>query len=143
MAKSGFGAIFQLSATAIVGSAGALAEVTNVGLPNSEVALEDATHHGSTGAQREHIPTLIEIADLEVEMNMVPGSTTDTTCETAVASRALYYWKITVPAATGTWTYSGQGYVTGYDKSGAVVDGKMTATIKIKPQGAVTRAAGA
>lgn len=142
MAKSGFGAKFQLSATAITGSSGELVEVTSVGFPNSEVELIEATHHQSTGGQREHVAGLIDIGEMAVEMNLVPGSTTDTTAETAVASRALYYWKLTVPAGTGTWTYSGQGYVVGYDKGDAVVDEKLSATVRIKPQGAVTRAAG-
>jgi hypothetical protein len=143
MAKSGFGAKFQLSAAAIVGAAGELAEVTNVPLPKSEMALIDATHHGSVGAQTEDIPGLINLPPMAVTMNLVPGSTTDTTCATAATSRALYYFKITVPAGTGTWTYSGQCYVTSYDPGESVVDGKLEAVLEIKPQGAITRAAGA
>lgn len=143
MAKHGFGAQFQLSATAIVGAAGLLTEVTSVGLPGSEVELIETTHHASTGAQREYIAGLIDMPEFTVAMNLVPGSTTDTTAETALASRAIYYWKITVPAATGTWTYSGTGVVMAYDKEDVTVGDKMTAVLRIKPTGAVTRAAGA
>jgi hypothetical protein len=143
MAKSGFGAIFQLSAVVIVGAAGALAELTKVPLPKTELELEDSTHHGSVGGQREDIPLLINLPPMTLEMNLIAGSTTDTTCQTAVLSKALYYFKITVPAAgSATWTYSGQCYVTGYDPGDAEVDGKMSASLDIKPQGAVTRVAG-
>jgi Lambda phage tail tube protein, TTP len=143
MAKHGFGAQFQLSASAISGSTGLLVEVVSVGIPSSEIDLIDATHHASAGAQREYLAGLIDTNEFTVEMNLVPGSTTDTTCETAAAARVAYFWKITVPAASGTWTYSGQGIVTGYEKEDVGIEDKMTAMLTIKTTGTVTRAAGA
>jgi hypothetical protein len=97
MAKQGFGAIFQLSATTITGSTGKLSEVTSVGIPNPTQGTSETTHHESAGGVREYLPDLVDIAEFTVKLNVTPGSTTDLAAAAAAVSRALYFFKSTVP----------------------------------------------
>lgn len=139
--KHGFGAKFQLSATAIVGTAGDLADLTSVPQPILGNAAEETTNHGSAGGVQEFIPSgVITVGEMELGMNLVPGAATDTACTTAVMSRTLQFFKITVPAATGSKTYSGQCVVTEYAPGEATIDGKMEATLTIQPSGPITTA---
>src|SRR5688500_4908091 len=125
MAKQGFGSTFQLQATAISGSQGLLAEVTTVGIPEIQTAWIDTTHHGSTGGIEEGLPGLVSMGDVPIEMNLVPGSATDLACAAAAVSRTIYYFKSTVPASSGTWTYTGQCVVTSYKPEAVGTEGKM------------------
>jgi hypothetical protein len=140
MAKQGFGAIFQLSATTITGSTGKLSEVTSVGIPNPTQGTSETTHHESAGGVREYLPDLVDIAEFTVKLNVTPGSVTDLAAAAAAVSRALYFFKSTVPGSSTTFTYTGQGIVTSYETDDVDISGIMKAVLKVKPTGAVTRA---
>lgn len=140
MAKQGFGATFQLSATTITGTTGKLTEVTSVGIPNPSQGAIDTTNHESAGGVKEFLPDLVEIGEFTVKINVTPGSTTDLACAAASVSRTLYFFKSTVPGSSGTFTYSGQVIVTAYETDDVETSGVMKAALKCKPAGAVTRA---
>jgi hypothetical protein len=140
MTKQTFGTTIQISASAISGATGKLSTVTSVGFPNPSTGTIDVTHHESPGGIEEVLPDLVSMAEFQVKILVTPGDTTDVACNTAAVSRAMYYFKINAVGASAAFTYSGQGVVTGYDLDDAPVRGVYTATLKIKPSGAITRA---
>jgi hypothetical protein len=139
MAKLGTGAQLQLSASAISGSTGLLAELLRVRPPTTGRAAIDATHHGST-VQEFLAGIVLNQEAFTAEIQWVPGSSTDTAIDTLVGTAALIYFKISIPGSSAIVTYSGTAVLTSFEKSEAEVDGKLTATVTLQPSGAITKA---
>lgn len=141
MAKNTFGTTFQLSATTISGTTGKFAAVQSVGFPNPQQGTVDTTHHESTSGIKEFLPSgLVEFSEMKVKIQVTPGDTTDTACVTAATSRAVYFWKLNSNGVSAAYVYSGSGIVTGYEIDDAPLEGVYSATVTIKPTGAITRA---
>lgn len=138
--KHGFGAKFFLhNGTALT----EVADVMGVTPPSPTVETIDTTTHGSPGGVREFIAGLIDTGEGSIRINYLPGSASDVLLSAAVMSRAVKAWKINVPAQTGTWDFTGNCVVTGYEKDDVVIDDKMTAIVTFKVSGLITEAAGA
>lgn len=138
--KHGFGAKFFLDDA---GTLTEISDVMSVTPPSPTVETIDTTTHGSAGGVREFIAGLIDAGEGSIRINYLPGSASDALLAAAVLSRAVKPWKINVPASTGTWDFTGNCIVTGYEKDDVVIDDKMTAVLTFKASGLITEAAGA
>ena len=138
----GLGAEFHLDNDAATPVLTQLAEIISVALPNSQVEDVEATHMASPNRRREFVPGLIDDGEGTIEMNYVPGSTTDQLIINALADGVTRNYKVVLPVAGGTtWEVTGDCIVKGYERS-APIDGRMTATMTIRFTGASSEAAG-
>lgn len=113
-----------------------LGEVHNVTPPNESVDQVDVTHMQSPNRTREFIQGLIDPGDMTVEMNHIPSSATDAyliAWRSAGDKRSV---RITYPnLVTDTFP----AFILGYSPTMGVAD-KMSAQLKLKVAGAITRA---
>jgi predicted secreted protein len=140
--RHGFGAKFFLHNGATPGGLVEISDVMSVTPPSPTVETIDTTTHSSAGAVREFIAGLIDTGEGSIRINYMAGSSGDILLSAAVLSRAVKPWKINVPAATGSWDFTGNCVVTGYEKDEVVIDDKMTAILTFKASGLITEAAG-
>lgn len=141
LAKVGYGGEFHLgNSTDILTE---LVEVVSFTLPNGETETVEATHLKSPGRRREYIAGMIEDGELEVTLNYVPGSATDTLILEAATSGDTRAFMAVIPRETANWEISGNCIVTGYDRGTVEFDGKMEATLTVRLTGASTEAAAA
>ncbi len=136
-AKIGWGAQFWLHNGTILTLLG---EITGISMPASETAEVEATHFSSPDRRREYIAGLIEDGDGVFEMNLEPGSATDTLIRSAQAAGATRTYDIIIPKPSGTWKVSGSCIVRRYERN-IPIDDKMTATLTVRFTGAVTEVA--
>ena len=136
-AAIGHGTKFSMYATAAAAVFTDIAEVFDIKPPNEQTDTIDATHYQSPGRYREFIQGLTDPGECSIEMNLIPGSASETLILTAKSDGLLRQAKITFPGGE-TWTYG--VLVTGYEPAIPDAD-KMTATVTMKVSGSVTRAA--
>ena len=128
-----FGTAFKKGATTI-------ANVTNISGPGLSVDTEDVTAHDSTGAWEEVVATIVRSGEIKLEINYDPSEAThkyavngllyDLANKTDVTTYTLVF-----PGPI-TWSFA-HAFVTGFEP-GAPHEGKLTATVTIKPSGVVT-----
>lgn len=136
-AKTGYGGEFHLhNGTALT----ELLEVVSFTLPNGETETVEATHLKSPGRRREYIAGMIEDGELEVVLNYVPGSVTDTLILDALTEGDSRAFMAVLPRTTTDWEITGTCIVTGYDRGSVEADGKMEATMTVRLTGATTEA---
>lgn len=111
-----------------------LGEVFHVSPPNEQAPDIDVTHYGSTA--REFIPGLTDFGDVTLQMNYVPGGTTETAILAAKTAGVARSHRLTWPNGR-TWTFD--GIVKGWEID-PPVDNRMVATMTSKVTGGVTRA---
>jgi hypothetical protein len=139
MGKLATGAQLQLSASAISGATGLLAELTSVTPIKVSREAVETTHHAST--DQEFLAGLVtKRGPFKADINWVPGGTTDLAVDTLAALTTLIYFKMSIPGSSATITYSGQAVLTDWEKGELTVDGKMTASVTLQPSGTVTKA---
>lgn len=115
-------------------AAGLIGNVTNISGPGLSLDTVDVTAHDSTGAWEEVVPTILRSGEVTFDINYNP-----TTHAAAgglllrLTTRAVDTWTFGGPM--GAWTFS--GYVVGFEPT-APHDGKLSASVTIKPTGAVT-----
>lgn len=117
-----------------------LGEILSVTPPNPTVEDVEATHFGSPNRRREYIAGLIEDGEGTFEMNLVPGSETDTLIQTALSDGVTRGYKIVLPDGAFGWEITGDCIVKGYERS-VPIDDRMTATLTVRFTGASTEAA--
>jgi len=117
--------------------------VVSFTLPSAETETVEATHLKSDGRRREYIAGMIEDGELEVVLNYIPGSATDTLIRTAATAGNARAFMAVIPRATANWNITGTCIVTGYDRGSVEADGKMEATMTVRLTGASTEAAAA
>lgn len=139
-ARIGYGAQFWLDNAS--NTLTQLAEITEISLPNPQVAEVEATHFLSTGRHREYIAGMIEDGEGQFSMNYDPNSATDVILRAAVADGVARSYKIVVPDSSANWEVTGECIVKGYQRN-VPIDDRMTATVTIRFTGAVTEAAAA
>jgi predicted secreted protein len=137
-AKTGWGGEFHLHNGTVLFE---LVEVVSFTLPNGTSETVEATHLKSPNRRREYIAGMIEDGELEVVLNYVPGSTTDTLILDALADGDARAFMAVIPRATADWEIEGTVIATGYDRGEVVADGKMEATVTFRLTGATTEAA--
>jgi predicted secreted protein len=117
-----------------------VAEVVSISGPSISLDTEDVTSHDSTNGWEEMIATILRSGEVTCDINYVPTNSTHRN-----ASGGLIYDMI--QRATATWTIvlgattiaSFTGYVTAFEPS-MPHDGKLAASVTIKPTGVVTLA---
>lgn len=114
-----------------------VAEVVNIGEITTKLNVADATHMESDDAHMEKIPTLLESGDISVELNFLPGDTTQTALRNDMLNRAKRNFQITISGSAKTLTFA--GYVTSHGPA-IPHDGKMTLSVTLTPTGKVTLA---
>jgi predicted secreted protein len=119
-----------------------LAEILSVTPPNPQVEDVEATHMLSPNRRREYISGLIEDGEGTFEMNLVPGSATDTLIQAAVADGVARSYKIVIPDGAFGWEIEGDCIVKGYERN-IPIDDRMTATMTVRFTGESTEAAAA
>lgn len=140
--RIGIGAEFHLDNDAVTPVLTKLSEVISVALPNSQQDDVDVTHMGSPNRRREFVPGLINDGEGTVELNYIPGSTTDALIRTAITDGKTRGYKVVLQKADGTnWEVAGDCIVKGYERS-VPIDDRMTATMTVRFTGSSTEAAG-
>jgi predicted secreted protein len=123
----------------------AIAEVVSISGPSFSLDTEDVTSHDSTGGWEEMIATVLRSGEVTLDLNYVPTADThdaDTGLLAAKLARRLVNWQLIFPDALlevdrTTWEFA--GYVTAFEPS-APHDGKLAASVTIKPTGVMTLA---
>lgn len=75
----------------------ALAEVTELTLPETSRDSIDFTHFGSPDAHREFKPGLSDGGELSLVYNLVPGLADDAVIATHLGTRAVESWRVVFP----------------------------------------------
>jgi len=120
-----------------------LVEVVSFALPDEEVDEVEVTHLKSPNRRREFISGLSDAGTVDVELNYVPGSTTDALIRAAKAAGDSRAVRFVIPDGTGTWQIDTFAYVSGYSRGPVAAGDKMSATLRLRITGAQTEAAGA
>ena len=117
-----------------------VAQVTNVSGPSLSLDTVDVTTHDSTGAWEETVGSILRSGDLTIDIVYDPADNTQDGTETG---GLVYRYKNKVRSAfsivfpdTASTTWSFDGEITGFEP-GAPVDGALTASVTVKPTGAL------
>lgn len=118
------------------------ANVTNISGAGLSVDTEDVTSHDSTGAWEEVVATIVRSGTIKLDINYDPAGAThkyiaDGLLYDLVNKTDITTLSITFPTGHA-WEFA-HAFVTGFEP-GASVEGKLTATVTIKPSGVVTLA---
>lgn len=134
-ARIGMGTIVEVS-TNSGGSWTELGEVTNFEPPSDTIDQIDVTHMRSPNRRREFIQGLTDGGNCTVEMNFVPGSTTDQLIRSIIDAAVNILCRVTWPGSpTVVWTF--EASTESYTIS-AAPDDKLSATWQMKTSGATT-----
>lgn len=135
MATSGLGCLLKRNSVTI-------AEVQSVSGPGLSLGTVETTHLSSTGGWKEFIATLKEMKAITFTVNFLPAGAT----HSAVAGlaydlvqRTLQAFSVTF-SDTGATVWSFSAYVTDFDVSGISTDGKLSASVTLRPSGQPTLA---
>ena len=109
-----------------------VAEVTRIKPPGWTRGSEDATHLGSPDDVKEFIAGMKEMSDSSFDINWVP-SVTDVLLGAFMDEDGKY--EITAPNGV---RIQFRGFITNYEPGDMTADGKMTASITVKPAGLAT-----
>lgn len=112
-----------------------LGEILSVTPPNPQIAEVEATHMKSPNRRREYIAGLIEDGEGTFEMNLVPGSATDTLIQAALTDGVTRSYMIVIPDGAFGWEITGECIVRGYERN-IPIDDRMTATLTVRFTGA-------
>jgi predicted secreted protein len=137
-ARIGWGTEFWLDNAS--GTLTQLGEILAVTPPNPQVEDVEATHMASPNRRREYVAGLIEDGEGTFEMNLVPGSATDSLIRTALNDGEARSYKIVIPDGAFGWEILGDCIVKGYERN-IPIDDRMTATLTVRFTGASTEAA--
>jgi len=136
MAKySAFGCALKRGATAI-------ANVTNISGPGLSLDTEDVTSHDSTGGWEEVVGTILRSGEVTLDIVYDPDNATHKYASAGLlhdlVSRTAQTYNLYFSDSTpATWSFS--ALVTGF-QPGMPVNGALTASVTLKPTGAVTLA---
>ena len=129
-ATAGYGTTFTYDGTAV-------GEMQTPMPPNVTTDVTEVTHHGSTDAFKEYIPTLNDGGTLSFDSNYVPGDAGQTKLMTDLGTtpRPTRTCTCVLPGTLGTATFS--AFLTGFQPTPAL-DGKVGLTWTIQITGPVT-----
>lgn len=124
----------------VVGNAfTALAEVTELTLPETSRDSVDFTHFGSPDLHREFKPGWSDAGEAALTYNLVPGLADDAVIAAHIATRAVEMWRINFPNGA---KLDFKGFATRHGRA-TPLDDKMTgsATFKVSGKPVLTPAA--
>lgn len=135
--RSGFGALLRRGDGGGPEVFTTVAEVTNIGAVGTKLNTVDATHMESDFAHMEKIPTLLESAEISLDLNFLPGDTTQTNLRADCMNRVLRNFQITLPGSAKVLSFA--AYVT---QIGPMIplDGKMSQAVTLTPNGRINLA---
>lgn len=121
-----------------------LVGVFNVGIPEGSTEEVEVTHYKSANKFREFIAGLRERGEFTVEMNYVPGSATDTLCQSAFGAADRRAFKIVLPDDEGqpAWEIDGEAFAKSYPRNIPLED-RITAQLNFRVSGDIAEAAAA
>src|SRR5262245_23721597 len=134
----GYGAVFEIASDSSPDLFVALSEVFNITPPSLTVDQVEVTHMQSPNLFREFISGLLDGGEATMDMNFIPGSTTDDRIFELLNLPAgvVRRRNMRLSYVNGvTWSFTGE--ITGYEPD-VPVDDRMTATLTIKVSGAIT-----
>lgn len=132
MAKyAAFGTVLTIGGATVV-------QVRDISGPSLALDTEDVTTHDSTGGWEEHVGTILRSGEVSFEIEYDPVAATHAALLTTMTSRTAAACTIVMPDA-GATTFSFSAFVTGFEP-GMPHDGALTASVTLKPTGAVTTA---
>lgn len=134
-ARSGFGALLKRGDGGSPEVFTTLAEVVNIGSVETRLSTVDATHMESADAHMEKIPTLLETGEVSLELNYLPGDTTQNNIRNDCLNRTLRNFQITIPGSTKIVSFA--AFVTQVGPA-FPHDGKMTQNVTLTPTGKAT-----
>jgi hypothetical protein len=136
-AQLGYGSTFQIQTENSPDAYADLAEVVNITPPSATLDQIDVTHMTSPNRRREFISGLIDSGECSLDINFVPGNSTDIRLfeliNLPVGVSRRRNLRISFPNGR-TWSFTGE--LTGYEPS-VPVDDKMSATVTFKVTGDV------
>lgn len=113
-----------------------IAQVINISGPSLSVDTEDVTTHDSSGANEEHVATVIRSGELTLEIEYDPVAATHdgtTGLIKRLTDKLPVQYQLVFPDAAATeWTMD--GYTSGFEP-GEPHDGALTASVTIKVTG--------
>lgn len=117
----------------------ALAEVTELNLPELSRDSVDFTHFGSPDRHREFKPGLSDAGELSLTYNLVPGLADDAVIATHLATNAVESWRVVFPNGA---KLDVMAFATAHARATPMED-KMTgsATFKVSGKPSLTPAA--
>lgn len=144
-ARVGWGGSVSLSTDNTAANLQELVEVVSFGLPDESTDEVDVTHLKSPNRYKEFIAGLTDRGSVEVTLNYVPGSTTDTLISAARAAGDTRAVKFVIPDTDGTpaWEISTFAFVQGYSRGPVSAGDKIEATVRLRITGEQTEAAAA
>ena len=123
--------------TTLTGPGVAIVNVVSISGPGISLDTVDVTAHDSTDGWEEVVPTILRSGEVTFEINYDPATASHRNAANGLIARM-------VGRNADTWTFGGpmgvwafSGYVTGFEPS-APHDGKLSASVTIKPTGVVT-----
>jgi len=116
-----------------------LAELTDIGTPETSRDSVDFTHFGSPDFHREFKPGLSDAGELPISYNLIPGLADDLVIATHLATRLVEQWQILFPNGA---KFVFKGFATKHSRA-TPIDDKMigSATFKISGKPVLTPAA--
>ncbi|WP_017979845.1 phage tail tube protein [Sphingomonas melonis] len=117
----------------------ALAEVTELTLPETSRDSVDFTHFGSPDLHREFKPGWSDAGEAALTYNLVPGLADDAVIATHIGTRAVEMWRVNFPNGA---KLDFKGFATRHGRA-TPLDDKMTgsATFKVSGKPVLTPAA--
>lgn len=142
-ARIGWGGEVHLSTDNTVLNLTELVEVVSFGLPDADVDEVEVTHLKSPNRYREFVAGLADRGAVEVTLNYVPGSATDTLIAAARAARDVRAVRFVIPDIDGTpaWQIDTFAFVQGYARGPVSAGDKIEATLRLRITGDQTEAA--
>lgn len=142
-ATIGWGGEVHLSTDNTATNLTELVEVVSFGLPDEDVDEVEVTHLKSPNRYKEFIAGLADRGSVEVTLNYVPGSATDTLISAARAAGDTRAVKFVIPDQTGApaWEISTFAFVQGYARGPVSAGDKIEATLRLRITGDQTEGA--
>jgi hypothetical protein len=136
MAKSAFGATLSVGGTA-------LTEVVSISVPSLTGEVIDVSTHTSANRWREFIRGMRDAGEFSVTVRYTAGSTMDDLLIGTITSDTATAFVLSVAAASGRENLTISGFGTSYQVNELEIDSDQTATLTVKPTGAITQAVAA
>jgi predicted secreted protein len=122
--------------TALKRGATTVASVNSIAGGGIKLDLEDVTAHDSTSGFEESVATILRSSEIKVDINYDPDNATHKALiADMVAKTKVTDFTIVLPGGQ-IWAYAG-AFVTGFEPS-EPHNGKISASVTIKPSGVVT-----
>ena len=134
-ARSGFGSLLKRGDGGGPEVFTTVAEVVNIGGISTRLNTADATHMESPDGWMEKIATLLEAAEVQLDMNFLPGDTTQSLLRSDQTNRTLRNFQVTVPGSSKVFAFAA---FVGEISPAFPPDNKMAQSLTLTPSGPIT-----